>query len=83
MKKHIICFLMTLIIMTLFYSGSAMAAEIVSSGNCGIKGDNLTWTLDNEGTLIINGTGDMADWNYGNGAPWYSERTQIKNSFNW
>jgi len=33
-------------------------AEIVDSGECG---DNLTWTLDDSGTLRISGTGDMWD----------------------
>lgn len=35
---------------------NAYAAEEVASGTCG---DNLTWVLDDEGTLIISGTGDM------------------------
>lgn len=34
----------------------ASAAEIVDSGECG---ENVTWTLDSEGTLTISGTGDM------------------------
>lgn len=40
---------------------SAHAAEIVDSGFCGAEGDgsNLTWTLDSEGTLRIEGTGAM------------------------
>ena len=35
-------------------------AEIIEQGECG---DNLTWTLDNEGLLTISGEGGM--WNYG------------------
>ncbi len=38
------------------------AADIVASGECGEDGDNLTWTLDSEGTLAISGEGDM--WDY-------------------
>ena len=38
---------------------TASAADIVESGTCG---DNLTWTLDSEGTLTISGTGPM--WDY-------------------
>jgi len=38
---------------------SACAAEVVGSGTCG---DNLTWVLDDEGTLTISGTGDMNDY---------------------
>ena len=37
----------------------AVAADTVANGNCG---DNLTWTLDSEGTLTISGTGEM--WDY-------------------
>jgi len=36
-------------------------AEIVDSGTCGMDGDNLTWTLDDEGILTISGTGEMAN----------------------
>ncbi len=42
-------------------------AEILSSGTCG---DNLTWTLDSQGTLTISGTGDMWDYS-GYDTPWY------------
>ena len=43
--------------------------EIVESGT---SGDNLTWTLDNEGTLTISGTGEMTDF------PWLEYYTYIK-----
>ena len=33
---------------------------VVASGSCGAKGDNLTWTLDDNGLLTISGTGEMA-----------------------
>ncbi len=39
-----------------------VAAEIVSSGKCG---ENLTWTLDDAGTLTITGTGDMTNYEWG------------------
>ena len=40
---------------------SAKAAKIVDSGTCGAEGDgsNLIWTLDDAGTLTINGKGKM------------------------
>lgn len=38
---------------------SVGAAEVVDRGTCG---DNLTWTLDDEGTLTISGTGAMTDY---------------------
>ena len=55
------------------------AAE-ATSGTCG---DNLTWNLDENGTLTISGSGKMKDYSrydYGR-APWYSQRDSIKNVF--
>ena len=39
-------------------------AEIVDSGECGADGDNVTWTLDAEGTLTIFGMGEMKDYDF-------------------
>lgn len=55
-------------------------AATTASGTCG---DNLTWVLDEEGTLTISGTGDMESYTVfipsGVGtAPWYSEKDNIK-----
>ncbi|MCQ2417941.1 MAG: leucine-rich repeat protein [Oscillospiraceae bacterium] len=50
----------------------ASAAEIVASGECGMQGDNLTWTLDSAGVLNISGEGAMADWDYPDYSPWYN-----------
>ena len=38
---------------------TANAVDIVDSGSCGAEGDNVTWTLDSEGTLTISGEGAM------------------------
>ncbi len=46
------------------------ASRIVSSGTCG---DNLTWILDDEGTLTISGTGEMTD------ISWESYKSDIRN----
>gem|GEM_PF-694964 len=50
-------------------------ATTVASGTCG---ENLTWTLDDEGTMIISGKGEMS-FVYSSSAPWYSRRSLIKN----
>ena len=42
----------------------------------GACGDNLTWVLDNKGTLTISGTGEMDDYGMGT-APWYSNRESV------
>lgn len=47
--------------------------EIADSGQCG---ENLTWTLDKEGLLIISGTGEMEDSDYFRGT--FNRNSQIK-----
>ena len=51
----------------------------VDSGPCGSEADgsNLTWTLTSDGTLTISGTGDMADFTFGN-QPWQYHLTAIR-----
>jgi len=52
--------------------------NIIASGTCG---ENLTWELDEEGTLTISGTGEMDDYYAFNGlsdAPWDAYRDQIQ-----
>ncbi len=57
----------------------AVKVKAVSSGTCG---NNLTWTLDDEGTLTISGIGDMHDYNhneyYGDYAPWDYLQTKVE-----
>lgn len=38
------------------------SGKVVDSGKCG---DNVTWTLYDDGTLEISGTGDMYDYKRG------------------
>ncbi len=58
--KHLI-FLLLCSLFTVCFAFAARA-EIVASGDCGARGDNLTWTLDDEGLLTISGEGAMADF---------------------
>lgn len=46
--------------------------------NEGVCGDNVTYTLDNSGTLTIFGNGKMADWSSTVYAPWYMQRAKIR-----
>ena len=50
-------------------------AATVTSGTCG---DDLTWTLDDAGTLTISGTGAMENYGWGD-APWHSNRESVRN----
>ncbi|MBQ6206355.1 MAG: hypothetical protein IJK52_04670 [Oscillospiraceae bacterium] len=55
----LLCFLLAA---GLLSAVSAANDDIVDSGDCGIEGNNVTWTLDNKGALTISGTGDMDDY---------------------
>ena len=46
----------------------------LSDNTCG---SNLTWAVDENGTLTISGTGAMTDYAYSPRAPWYGYRTRI------
>lgn len=49
--------------------------NIIASGVCG---EGLSWTLYDNGVLLISGTGAMYDWSSGSETPWWSYRTQIE-----
>lgn len=53
---------------------------IIDSGDCGADGDNVKWTLYDDGELVISGGGKMKDY-YNRGAfphtPWISYRDII------
>ena len=52
--------------------------EIIDSGTCGANGDNLTWTLYEEGLLTIEGQGQMDSWYNPSGVPWNGYDNYIK-----
>lgn len=56
------------------------AAEIIDSGYCGGEGDgeNLTWTLTDDGVLTISGEGEMKDYKDDRKYPWYSHRDNVQ-----
>ena len=41
-------------------------------------GKNLTWTLDDNGTFTISGTGEMYDYYYYGGNPWFAQKILIQ-----
>ena len=49
---------------------------VVASGTCG---ENLTWTLDENGVLTVSGTGAMTDYATPEETPWFSRRKSITN----
>ena len=58
-KKRIMAFLMAVVMILnsgCLFIEKVKASEIVESGSCG---ENVTYTLDSEGTLTISGTGEI------------------------
>lgn len=71
MNKKILTFL-TAAVMTC----SAMPVLTANAAESGTCGENLTWTLDDSGTLTISGTGNMTDYE-GLASP-FCERSDIR-----
>ena len=79
--KKIIQLCVAIILCAVGLAVSVGAADIINSGTCGAFGNNLTWTLDSEGVLRIEGSGEIMNYNYRNGAnptPWYDYSQRIK-----
>lgn len=77
MKKKFTALLLAFILV-LSCMPSYAVTEQADSGICGADGDNLTWEVDaDERVLRISGTGDMADYNGLNPAPWYERNDDI------
>ena len=75
MKKRMMSVLLTLCMLVSIISAVPITASAATSGTCG---DNLTWTLDDNGTLTISGTGRMWDWDSWN-SPWFNN-DNVKNA---
>lgn len=77
-KKLLSVFLAVIFIFSAFTTVNAFAYEdrnVIASGICGAEGDNLKWTLYDDGELVISGEGEM-DWYYTSApvlknAPWW------------
>ena len=64
MKRRGCLLVVLLAIGIMGFTMNVEAAEIVDRGYCGGEGDgtNLSWTLDSDGVLVIEGQGRMRDW---------------------
>ncbi|MBQ6066068.1 MAG: leucine-rich repeat protein [Clostridia bacterium] len=69
--KKILAVLLSVFLLIGALPFAAGAAETVASGFCGADGENVSWTLNDEGLLVISGTGKMANYLW-NGSPWFS-----------
>ena len=79
LKRRLLSILLAaVLVLTMLPAGLVDMAYAASSGTCG---DKLTWSLSDDGTLTISGTGKMKDYgdNYGMSvAPWYVGSSQVK-----
>ncbi len=89
MSKKMIKNLMLVIVMAVLCAAMAVTANaesaIVDTGECGAPRNNVTWTLYDDGKLIISGEGKMEDygscddsgsWSYQITLPW--EKTEVE-----
>ena len=79
-RCHTLTRLLFSCLLLLLLTVTVSAADTVAYGNCGAEGDgsNLTWTLDSDGVLTINGSGRMKDYSYYGCAPWYENRESVR-----
>ena len=74
----ILCLVLTILPIAVSANGSLSFGDLLASFTSGPCGENVTWKLDQTGTLTIAGTGPMKDYDSGASAPWYHKRTSIK-----
>lgn len=58
-----------------FEDGLLITASAESSGKCG---ENVYWSLSDDGVLSITGSGKMYDYDYSHSVPWYAYRSSVK-----
>lgn len=76
--KKLLALLLTACILSTMLAASAFRV-FAGEEICGTCGDNLTWTLDSEGTLTVSGSGEMADLIYSDeGFPWAPYASSVK-----
>lgn len=75
--RVILALLLSMILyVCLIPSAFAEGETVVASGTCGAEGDNLSWTLYDSGELVIEGTGEMANYNQDT-IPWFKNSLSI------
>ncbi len=71
-KKSVFLVLLAIVLAGLSFVSLSEESEAASSGTCG---NDLAWTLDNDGNLLINGTGAMNDYTSTSNYAW---KTTVK-----
>lgn len=74
MNKRLISLFLTFVMIVTLLPQMVVEASVVHSGTCG---ENLTWTIDDVGTLSISGNGEMYDYSSFE-SPWSSNSNDIR-----
>lgn len=61
-KKIALIMLAVALMAVCFVFGASAERAIIDSGECGAEGDNVTWTLYDDGELVISGEGEMESY---------------------
>lgn len=69
-KNLLVLLTMVVLCFAVVMTVGAEDRTVVDSGECGAQGDNVIWTLYDDGELVISGEGEMKDYvqSYGEGA---------------
>ena len=57
-----------------FIALTITANAVIQSGSCGT---NVTFVLNDDGTLVISGSGDMKNYDWPSSVPWYDNSSKI------
>lgn len=72
-EKRIISMVLVLVMLLCTMPITASAEQrIVDSGECGTDGDNVLWTLYDDGELEVSGSGEMKNYDSYTSVPWDS-----------
>ena len=74
LKRFLSILLAAVLVLTMLPVSAFAEATYPVTGSCG---ESLAWSLDENGTLTISGTGEMADYTADGGQPWAGYSAQI------
>ena len=77
MKKTVSAILPVIVLVIAFGAFMCFGGMGTASADNNRCGENLTWTLDENGTLTVSGSGEMEDYSAGDPAPWYQYTNDI------
>ena len=70
LKNLLLVLAITVLCFAVGMTASAEDRTVVDSGECGAQGDNVIWTLYDDGELVISGEGEMEEYTSSSDVPW-------------